>query len=105
MKIRPAVLEFFHAYRSVVLKLFWFLAHCKTYNNFLAHFVYKIKHILVLIYLYLVNEENPNLHRYDVENCIKMNKASLTTEGYSNAPRSRCLLAVYNNNSYPRGLA
>jgi hypothetical protein len=27
--------------------------------------------------LYLVSEENPNSHRYDVENCIKMDKAKI----------------------------
>jgi hypothetical protein len=27
------------AFRPAVLKLFWFAAHCKTYTNFLAHFV------------------------------------------------------------------
>jgi hypothetical protein len=86
----------------VVLKLFWFAAHCKTYKNVLANFVYKIKNIL--IYLYLVSEENPNSHRYDVEKCIKMDKACLAIERYSYAPRSRCLLAVHNN-CYPRGLA
>jgi hypothetical protein len=32
---------------SVVLKLLWLVAHCKTYTNFLAHFVYKIKNILI----------------------------------------------------------
>jgi hypothetical protein len=49
--------------------------HCKTYKTFLAHFVYKIKNIL--IYLYLIREENPNSHSYDVENCIKMDKAKI----------------------------
>jgi hypothetical protein len=34
-------------YRSVVFKLFWFTAHCKTHKNFLVHFVYKIKNILI----------------------------------------------------------
>jgi hypothetical protein len=59
----------------VVLKLFWFSAHCKIYKNVLPSFGYKIKNIL--IYLYLVNEGNPNSYRYDVENCIKMDKAKL----------------------------
>jgi hypothetical protein len=33
----------------VVLKLFWFATHCKTYKNLLAHFVYKIKNILIFL--------------------------------------------------------
>jgi hypothetical protein len=37
--------------------------------------VYKIKNIL--IYLYLVSEENPNSNMYDIENCIKMDKAKV----------------------------
>jgi hypothetical protein len=37
----------------VVLKLFWFAAYCKTYNNFLAHFVYKIKNILIYFKLWV----------------------------------------------------
>jgi hypothetical protein len=37
--------------------------------------VYKIKN--ALIYLYLGSEENTNSHRYDVENCIKMDKAKI----------------------------
>jgi hypothetical protein len=45
------------------------------HNNFLAHFVYKI--INILINLYLVSEENPNSHKYDAENCIKMEKAKI----------------------------
>jgi hypothetical protein len=57
----------------VVLKLIWFAAHCKTYNNFLAHFVYKTENIL--IYLYLVSWSNLNSHMYDAESCIKMDKA------------------------------
>jgi hypothetical protein len=32
---------------AVVLKLFWFAAHCKTYKKFLVHSVYKIKNILI----------------------------------------------------------
>jgi hypothetical protein len=32
--------------KAAVLKLFWFAAHCKTYN-FLAHFVYKIKNTFI----------------------------------------------------------
>jgi hypothetical protein len=32
---------------TVVLKRFGFAGHCKTYTNFLAHFVYKIKNILI----------------------------------------------------------
>jgi hypothetical protein len=59
----------------VVPKLFWFTAHCKTYTNVLAYFVYRIENIL--IYLYLVSKENPNSHRYDVENCIKMERAKI----------------------------
>jgi hypothetical protein len=44
-------------------------------KNFLAYFVYKIKNIL--IFLCLVSEENPNSHRFDVGNCIKMDKAEI----------------------------
>jgi hypothetical protein len=40
--------------------------------------VYKIKNILV--YLYSVSEENPNSHRYNIENCIKMDKAKIFAE-------------------------
>jgi hypothetical protein len=61
--------------RPVVLKIVWFAAHCKIYTNLLSHFGYKIKNIL--IYLYLVSEEIPNSHRYDVENTIKMDKAKI----------------------------
>jgi hypothetical protein len=31
----------------------------------------------MLIYVYLVSEENPNSRRYDVENCIKMDNAEI----------------------------
>jgi hypothetical protein len=37
--------------------------------------VHKIKNIF--IYLYSVTEENPNSNRYDVENCMKMEKAKI----------------------------
>jgi hypothetical protein len=56
-------------------------------------------------HLMLVSEEDPSSQRYDVENCIEIDKAFLATRGYSKVPLSHCLLAVYNNNSYPRGLA
>jgi hypothetical protein len=36
-----------HQPRAVVLKLFWFGEHCKTYNNIPVHFVYKIKNIFI----------------------------------------------------------
>jgi hypothetical protein len=39
--------------RPVVLKHFWFAAHCKTYTNFLAHFVYKNKNILIYFKLWI----------------------------------------------------
>ena len=35
--------------------------------------------------------ENPNSHRYDVENCIKMVKAFLANEGYSSLTASQNL--------------
>jgi hypothetical protein len=36
-------------FRAVVLKLCWFAVLYKTYTNFLAHFVYKIKNILIYL--------------------------------------------------------
>jgi hypothetical protein len=39
--------------KAVVLKLFWFAAHCKTYKNFLTHFVYKVKNILIYFKLWI----------------------------------------------------
>jgi hypothetical protein len=39
-------------FRSVVFKLFRFPAHCKTYKNLLAHFVYKITNILTYFKLW-----------------------------------------------------
>jgi hypothetical protein len=35
--------------QAVALKLFWFVAHCETYKNFLAYFVYKIKNTRIWI--------------------------------------------------------
>jgi hypothetical protein len=37
---------------TVVLKLFWFAAHCKTFKYFLEHLVYKIKNILMYFKLW-----------------------------------------------------
>jgi hypothetical protein len=42
-----------NASRAVVLKLFWLAAHCKIYKKFLAHFVYKIKNILIYFKLWI----------------------------------------------------
>jgi hypothetical protein len=49
---------------AVVLKLFWFTAHCKTYNNFLAHFVYKIKNILIYFKLWIKIKIMDVIHLY-----------------------------------------
>jgi hypothetical protein len=39
--------------RPVVLRLFGFAAHCKTYIHFLAYFVYTIKNILIYFKLWI----------------------------------------------------
>jgi hypothetical protein len=44
----PVQTYFFYT-RTVVLKIFWFVVHCKTYKNVLAHFGYKIKNKLIYL--------------------------------------------------------
>ncbi len=39
------------------------------------------RHSLFLVFM-LLRVENPNSHKYDVENCIKTDNAFLATEGY-----------------------
>jgi hypothetical protein len=39
--------------KPVVLKPFSFVAHCKTYKHFVAHFTYKIKNILIYFKLWI----------------------------------------------------
>ena len=56
---------------------------------------------VLFLHLILVRAENPNSHRYDVENCSKMAKAFLAIDWYSflikiqNFSRLDCLYLIF----------